>query len=81
MEDDRGGGIGPWADWARLIVSGLEAQAERDKQIEKLAQENRLEIAKLRVEFKQKSGFFGFLGSMFTVLIFIAYEILKKVMK
>jgi hypothetical protein len=81
MGDDSGGGIGPWAEWARLIVSGMEAQDKRDDRIEERAQENRVEIEKLKVELRLKSGIFGFLGSLIPVFIFIMYEILKKVIK
>ena len=81
MENDRGGGLGPWADWARLIVSGLEAQDKRDDKIEAQLQETRIEIAKLKVELKQKSGIFGFIGAMIPVFLFIMYEIFKKVIK
>lgn len=73
--------MGPWSDWAKLIVSGLEEQHKRDEKIEALAQANRVEIEKLKVELKQKSGIFGFIGAMIPVFLFIMYEILKKVIK
>lgn len=81
MENDRGGGVGPWADWARLVLSGLEAQEKRDNVIERKADENRVEIEKLKVELRLKSGIFGFLGSLIPVMVFIMYEILKKLIK
>lgn len=81
MENDRGGGMGPWADWARLIVSGLEDQAKRDDRIEAQGQANRIEIEKLKVEIKIKSSVFGFVGAAIPVFLFFMYEILKKVIK